>query len=206
MTSDALARLFPFTTIWGGFLLAIVLFRLQTYNSGVDQRKNALRNQLRDHIAKHPQLLSIIQHVGKRDVRKEECSLLAQIHPAYAEFAAEIYEIRVRYRRSTNIFMILLVAWWALCASELLCMIDLATSSESAILLGTLICVSGITLLFVNWTLRLNSGELSGSARIPCMETLSQELSKAHDVGRSTSQTTISAPGVDMRVGAADSD
>lgn len=91
--------LLPFLAALAATSVALAMYRLTSINTFVDHRKNVLRSVFREVCEVFPDLILLIQNIGKTGEPKREVAILQSLHPVAGCLAEEIQGLRKRYNK-----------------------------------------------------------------------------------------------------------
>lgn len=159
MSTYVIERLLLVSLIFGPLIIAVGGFRLNSLHTSADNRKAALRDQIK----KLPPLLIVVQHVGKFAGR--ELAIFRTLHPVYEGYVREIYSIRATYTRRVNAMAIALTIWAAACLSPAwYAASQLKATAFTPVLAVTLVSVFACMLLV--FSLRLRQADSRDTSRL----------------------------------------
>jgi hypothetical protein len=99
MNSSSQFPLLPVFAALAATAVAFGLYRLTSLNTFIDHRKNALRSVFREVCEVYPDLILLIQNIGKTGKPMKEITILKSLHPVAACLAEEIQGFRNRYKK-----------------------------------------------------------------------------------------------------------
>ena len=102
MTQSSQFPLLPFLAALAATSVAVAIYRLTSINTFVDHRKNVLRSVFREVCEVFPDLILLIQNIGKTDELGREVAILQALHPVAGLLAVEIHGMRGRYNKLTR--------------------------------------------------------------------------------------------------------
>jgi TRAP-type uncharacterized transport system fused permease subunit len=113
--------LLPFLAALVATSVAAAMYRLTSINTFIDHRKNVLRSVFREVCEAFPDLILLVQNVGKTGDPKREAFILRSVHPVAGCLAEEIQRLRKRYgklkRRLTTLLAIISISGLVLALS-----------------------------------------------------------------------------------------
>jgi hypothetical protein len=88
--------------------VGLALYRITSINTFIDHRKNILRSVFREVCEVFPDLILLIQNIGKTRDARSEVAIVRALHPSAGSLAEEIQRLRSHYNKLKRLLVLFL--------------------------------------------------------------------------------------------------